>query len=416
MKKRTYRSKKINQIHWESLGEKHNGEQMLFAVDVAKHDQFALLNTQDGSISELLKWRHPEETQSVLDKLEELACPVCVVMESTSTYGDAIRYLCRERGFDVHQASAKRVHDAREVYDGVPSLHDAKAATIIARFYWEGLTAPWQELNEKQRTMNALYKEYDIHQSQYQRNQNRLEAFLSRHWPEVTQLLTLDLVSLEQILMKYGSPQEVARNREEAEALLRQASRHQLSQDKINQVLACAQCTLGVPCIDQERRLIQALAQEMMHSRIQGKRVREALAHQTEKDEQLVHMGRFIGKVTTGVLLSLHLDPRHYHCTKSYQKALGVNLKEKSSGKYVGQLKLTKRGSARGRQYLYFAALRLIRTCPVAKRWYEHKAVPGAKNKAVIAVMRKMASALWHIARGEAYRPEKLFNVSGQPA
>ena len=63
MKKRTYRSKKINQIHWESLGEKHNGEQMLLAVDVAKHDQFALLNTQDGSISELLKWSQPALTE-----------------------------------------------------------------------------------------------------------------------------------------------------------------------------------------------------------------------------------------------------------------------------------------------------------------------------------------------------------------
>ena len=98
---------------------------------------------------------------------------------------------CRERGFDIHQASAKRVHDAKEVYDGVPSMHDAKSATVIARFYWDGLTTPWQELNPQQRELNALAREYDIHQSQYLRNLNRLEVCLGRHWPECQPLLAL---------------------------------------------------------------------------------------------------------------------------------------------------------------------------------------------------------------------------------
>ena len=56
-------------------------------------------------------------------------------MESTGTYGDALRYQFRQNGFEVHQISAKRVCDAREVYDGVPSLHDAKAATVITRLH-----------------------------------------------------------------------------------------------------------------------------------------------------------------------------------------------------------------------------------------------------------------------------------------
>ncbi len=35
--------------------------------------------------------------------------------------------------------NAKRVSDAHEIYDGVPSLHDAKSATIITRLHREGL-------------------------------------------------------------------------------------------------------------------------------------------------------------------------------------------------------------------------------------------------------------------------------------
>ena len=132
-------------------------------------------------------------------------------------------------------------------------------------------------------------------------------------------------------------------------------------------------------------------------------------------------MPKLIGRVTTAILLSLHLDPRDYHCAQSYLKALGLNLKEKSSGRYVGQLKITKRGSGKARQYLYFAALfiaaqHLTQSCPTAKQWYDNKKTPNAKIKAVTAVMRKLAGGLWHVARGEAYAPTKLFNVSGKAA
>jgi transposase len=88
------------------------------------------LANADSSVSELLSWNHPEQTRELLTHLENLACPLMAVMESTGTYGDALRYQFRCSGFEVNQISAKRVSDARELYDGVPSLHDAKSATV----------------------------------------------------------------------------------------------------------------------------------------------------------------------------------------------------------------------------------------------------------------------------------------------
>ena len=357
MKKRTYQSKKINQIDWEFVKKEMNGEHVVFAVDVAKTTQFALLSDKHNRCAKIIRWEHPQETELMLTSLEALECPVTVVMESTSTYGDPLRYQCRERGFDIHQASAKRVHDAKEVYDGVPSMHDAKSATVIARFYWDGLTTPWQELTTQQRELNGLVREYDMYQSQYLRNLNKLEACLGRHWPGVTTIIGLDSVTLEQLLIEYGSPQEVARHRREAEQLMRKASRNMLNPEKIQQVLDSASTTLGVPCIQAEIHLIQAIAREMMHNRVAQDRAKQALQQVIEQEQPLTHMAKLIGRMTTAILLSLHLDPRDYYCAKSYLKALGLNLKEKSSGRYVGQLKLTKRGSAKARQYLYFAAL-----------------------------------------------------------
>ena len=416
MKKRTYRSKKVKQVNWNKLKETLSGEDIALSIDLAKQKQFAVLTNKDTSVSELFRWIHPEETPNMLEAISSLCCPVTVIIESTSTYGDALRYQFNKRGFKVHQASAKRVHDAKEVYDAVPSLHDAKAASIIDRFYRDGLTKPWRELTEQERELNALRREYDMHKEQYQRNQNRLEAYLSRHWPEVGYLLALDSVTLESLLIKYGSPEQVAANEKEATKEIKKACRNILKPEKVKQIITSAKNTLGVPCIEAERSYLQALAKEMQHSRMQGNRSKKALENVIDNIEELAEMGKLIGKVTSAVLLSFHLDPRRFDCARSFQKAMGLNLKEKSSGRFVGQLKLTKRGSSKARQYLYFAALRLIQREPVAKEWYLSKLNPKAKNKTVIAVMRKLSKALWHVAKGQAFDANKLFSVPTKQA
>ena len=416
MKKRTYRSKEVKQINWNKLKENLSGEKIAVAIDVAKQKQFAVLTNMDGSLSELFRWQHPEETTQMFEAIGALDCPITVILESTSTYGDIFRHQSLLRGFDVHQASAKRVHDAKEIYDGVPSLHDGKSASIIARFYLDGLTKPWRELNENERQLNALRREYEIHQSQYQRNQNRLEAYLSRHWPEVGCLLSYDAVSLEQLLMKYGSPEEVAADAKEAQQVIKKASRGTLKPEKIKAIVQCAKNTLGVPCIEAEKQYLQALATEMNHSRLQRRAAKKTLEAEVDSDEQLSEMAKLIGKVTTAVFLSFHLDPRNFECGRSLQKAMGLNLKEKSSGRHIGQLKLTKRGSAKARMYLYFAALRLLQKDPVVKEWYQSKVNPKAKNKTVIAVMGKLSKALWYVAQGQVFDANKLFSVPTKKA
>lgn len=416
MKKRNYRTKKVNQIDFNKLKNELASAQIAVAIDIAKQGQFALLVNEDASISQLFRWKHPEETSAVLAALSSLNCPTTIIIESTSTYGDALRYQFRQLGFEVHQASAKRVHDAKEVYDGVPSLHDAKAATIIARLYSEGLTKPWQELTEQERNLNALRREFHIHQSNYQANQGRLEAYLSRHWPEVTNFLKLSSVTLESLLVKYGSPQEVAANAKEAMALMKKVGRSGLAQKKIEMVIQSAKTSLGEPCLEFERAYLQALAKEMAHGRTERRRAQKALEMAVDSDDELYELGKLLGRVTVAILLSFHLDPRKFNCARSYQKSMGLNLKEKSSGRYVGQLKITKRGSSKARQYFYFAVLRLINNNPLVKQWYENKLDFKAKNKTVIAVMRKLAKAAWYVGRGEAFDASKLFSVSKQKA
>lgn len=410
MKKHNYRTKNVNEINWPELRQQLGGGAVTFAVDVAKAQQYALLTDAAQNVSTLVKWELLETT-ALIQGLQQLGCPVTVVMESTGTYGDAMRHQFRQAGFDIWQASAKRVHDAKEIFDGVPSLHDAKAACLIAKLHKEGLTRPWHELDEAGRTLNAARREFDLHQSQYGRNQNRLEAYLGRHWPEVLALFELDSVTLEKLLIAYGSPQAIAADAEQAAKNMKAWGGHFLKHDKIAQVIDSAVNTIGQPCIDAERRYLQALATEMQHSRCQSQAAKQLLEACVVADEGLKEMAALIGKLTTAILIGLHLDPRSFSNAQSFLKALGLNLTEKSSGQYHGQLKISKRGSAVARKYLYLAALRLIQKDPVIGEWYRAKADPKIKMKTVIACLRKLAKALWHVARGERFDARKLVTL-----
>jgi hypothetical protein len=108
-------------------------------------------------------------------------------------------------------------------------------------------------------------------------------------------------------------------------------------------------------------------------------------------------------------------NPRDFHCGEAYRKAMGLNLRERSSGQHQGKLKITKRGSSLARRWLYFAALRLIQQPPV-KVWYlqkKHKD-QGRGSRAVVAVMRKLALAVYSVTtRGEPFDLKRL--MPGQP-
>ena len=219
MKKRRYRATNVNQANWEKINSLAAGQQMVFGVDVAKDDFFGVLMDTDRQVIDTIKWVHPQQTQVLGEGLVGLhARRLAVVMEPSSTYGDVLRRYLSGLGLAVYRVSPKRVHDAAEVYDGVPSLHDAKAAYIIARAHLDGASAPWSELSASRRDHHALVAELDLYKGQHQANLNRLEAYLNRYWPEVVRLLDLDTVSLHALIGEYGDPKQVTRHRQAAAA------------------------------------------------------------------------------------------------------------------------------------------------------------------------------------------------------
>jgi len=126
MKKHRYRATNVEKVNWEKITALGAGQRVVFSVDVAKEDFFGVLMKADRSVIETIKWVHPQQTREVGEHLlgELDAHPLEVVMEPSGTYGDAVRGYLSGLGLAVYRVSPKRVHDAAEIYDGVPSLHD----------------------------------------------------------------------------------------------------------------------------------------------------------------------------------------------------------------------------------------------------------------------------------------------------
>ena len=233
MKKRSYRAQKVNEVRWEEVADRVKDKTVVWAVDVAKVEQFGVLMDSEREVVVTVKWAHPAETPALVERLRGLACgSLTAVMESTGVYGDTLRRQLREAGIEVHLMSAKRVHDACEVYDGVPSMHDAKAAQVIGRLYLEGASRVWVEASEQQRSHDAIGRLYRLYQKQHQQHQNRLEAALQWHWPELTEYLD-DSVTLEDLLLSFGSPAKVSVRAEEGRERMRRISRGKLAAEKI---------------------------------------------------------------------------------------------------------------------------------------------------------------------------------------
>ena len=416
-KKRRYRAVPVNDPSVAKLIASCAKRRVIVGIDIAKTRQFATI-VADGEVLGTIRWEHPRESPRFIVTLGELAresVQVEAVMEPSGTYGDALRAAIGEAGVDVFRVNPKRSHDAAEVYDGVPSLHDAKSAAIVAKLHLDGASEPWPLQSEQERALSAALRVLEVYQKQFQRNRNRLEALLARHWPELPRVLDLGSATLLELLSEFPSPREVVARRAEAEALMHRVGGPFLKEEKVLAVLDQAEHSFGLEPTAEERRTLRAIAIEARRCQKAANAEKKRVEKLTEHESSAQRMGVVVGKTTAAVLVAAVGNPERYESTSAYQKALGLNLKEKSSGKHQGALHITKRGPGVARLFLYLAALRMLSREPIIRAWYAKKVARQggtAKSKAVVAIMRKLAQALWHVARGAEFQAHRLFDVS----
>lgn len=334
-------------------------------------------------------------------------------MEPSGTYGDALRHQLVRLGCVVYRVSPKRTHDAAEVFDGTPSLHDSKSSQLVAQLHVQGLSEVWESRSEIERECRALVSVLGYLEKNQQRLVNRLEAQLARHWPESLSAGALQRKSFVALLAQEASPEHIARAAESSEGLLRRVSRGKLSAEIRATLVRLAGSTLGVPMTKAEREMVRFTAQELLRTRAEIRRVEGELENLPQSSDEVGRLRSVVGPKTTAMLIGKLGLPSRYRHARAFRKSLGLNLKEKSSGKHQGQLRITKRGPGLVRWYLYLATLRLIQSDSRFKAWHRAKVRrdgSGPQTRSIVALTRKLALALFHVAHGARFDSRLLLD------
>jgi transposase len=422
-KKISYRTLDVEQVSLEQVEKALTpGVRVVVGVDVAKRNFVAALCDDAGETRLRVRFEAPAQTRAFVSFLAELQGTgrvAEVAMEPTGTYGDALRYRLGAAGIAVFRVSNKHVHDASELFDSSPSKHDGKDASVIGWLHAHARSKRWEELDAARRSMRALIAQRDLHDDPLQKLLSHVEPLLSRHFPEFEKHFELSQSKTPWVLLSaLGSAQAIAKSSVQGlNEVIRKELRKLPSGEKLQTLIDAAQVTTGTAMVAEEVSLVRRMSREILHQMRSRDEVDALIEETGARIEVVKAMRPCIGPVTAAVLYAYLGDPTSYHSAAAFEKAAGLNLIESSSGTDPNApdnvpRHISKRGAGIVRKYLFLAAMRLVRADPTVKAWYQRRRSFTAeqRTKAVVAVQRKLCRALVHIAKGEQFDADKLFD------
>ena len=416
-KSKAYRALDVNKVNWEHVVQGHEGQDAVLGFDIGKKSILGVLRWGGTDFERPWRIGNPGDIRFLAERVSWLSQKrrLLVALEPTGTYGDVLRQALAAVNVSVQRVSPKMAMDFAEIFDGVPSQHDGKDAAVVAELAVQGRSWPWAW---RQASATDQEMEYWVDWVDGQRRQmmmwyGRLEALVSRHWPEATRIVSLHSFTLLSALERYGGPAGLAAD-PAAVRHVQNWGRHFLSARKAEELVSSAATTVGVKQGPWDQQRLQGIAKEVLLSRRQMRDGTRRLGELAKTNDIIVRQAEIVGAATACVLWVHVGDPRDYSCGAAYRKAMGLNLKERSSGQYQGQLKISKRGPAMVRRWLYLAALRHVRHEP-ARSWYvrQKEARRGRSKPALVGVMRKLPLALYQVGgRGQKFVQAHLFKMT----
>ena len=428
--KRAYRRICVNDIDRNQLVEAalaYGSTGTVMGFDIAKHEIVACVRWGQGCFERPWKIVNTDEI-GLLVELCSLLKSKCdgfsVGLESTGTYGDSARFALTQAAINVQRVSGKAVSDYKEIFDGVSSQHDGKDAAMIAELVamGKGVLWPYSSLSENMQVIKHHVLRIDGFRNLHTQWLGRLEAQVARHWPELTSHLKLGSVTLLKMLEAYGSPAKAIADPNLAQNLAVWGKRY-VPEEKALGIMTSAKSTMGLPMNESEVCWVKEIAGETLKAHREERKCNRVLRERIGCDSGMKRYSEAVGAATLAVIWTEVGDPCLYGSSGAFIKAIGLNLKEKSSGKRKGELAISKRGPALARRWIFFWAMRAVQREELTA-WFTVFARVGNKSsssehrkmKGLVALMRKLCRSLWHArVNNKDFDYAKVIQRAGSP-
>lgn len=414
--------------------EKVNSEKsFLVCADVSKNDLNVFAETEvkcQTVIAESHLGNNKKEIKKMLKDYSELGKKhgknnMVVICEPTGKYHRSLTEMARKEGHQTAFVFGQSVNRMQVVESNDTGKTDTKDPRVINLLAKMNKVFCERELDCKYQTLRLQNKLYDEEENTVVRIKNHVESIMIELFPDWSLRNDLFYGKLAEGLMavyQFNPRKIVAEGRRKFFAVVEKYSPRTHKKTR-KEIWECAKSsalhTLPSRFEGELENRLKELFEDIDHHETRKKELKRKMIliyktlEEAENFEEFIiekdfMMARLIAE--TGPLC----DFDNYRQLLRY---VGLNLREKESGKFKGKLKITKRGRSLFRKVMWRVVMGLIgqKESMMHSRHKKKKKELGCGGKAVVANMRFLVKCLFGVFNSEKpYDPSRVFIDEGR--
>lgn len=411
----------------ERISDKH----LVVGVDIAQQFHVArAVNFRGIVVGDPLTFKNNEEGFTILlqwiNKLKKTnnLDTAIVGMEPTGHYWINLSKWLFGQNIDVVTVNPYHVKRNKENRDNTQSKSDKKDALVIADMVKNGYYAIVRPTSESFEELRVLMSNRDVIVKRLVSSINQINRWVDVVFPELRQVFK-DVTGKGAIatLRLFPTPIEL-RSMQPQNVVIEWKSlmKRQPGLRKAQLLIHLAKHSIGTrQALDAYKFHLQQLLEEYDLATKQLERVEEQVTEVLKQIPYTNHLLTIkgISEISLAGILGEAGDLSGFAHGNSLLRHAGLHLAEASSGKWKGQIAISKRGRSRLRRFLYLATMSLVMNNP------EFKAIHTLnvnvkkikKMKSIMKLVGKLARIFVGISkRNESYCPEKLQPITSLAA
>ncbi|WHY56014.1 IS110 family transposase [Peribacillus simplex] len=408
------------------LIERITDQHLVVGVDIAQHVHVArAVNFRGIVVGKPLSFENNEEGfTSLLNWIQELKQmknldTTIVGMEPTGHYWINLSKWLVKQNMDVVTVNPHHVKRNKENRDNTQSKSDKKDALVIADMVKNGYYAFVRSTSESFEKLRVLMANRDVIVKRLVSSINQINRWVDVVFPELRQVFKdVSCKGAIATLRLFPTPAELCSLQPQDivtgwKSCMKRHSGHK----KARSLLVLAKRSIGTKqALDAYKLHLGQLLEEYDLASSQLERVTQEVTNVLEQIpfvKQILAI-KGISEISLAGILGEAGDLSGFAHGNALLRHAGLHLAEASSGKWKGQIVLSKRGRSRLRRYIFLATMSLVMNNPEFKALHSNnvKVKKIKKMKSIMKLCGKLARVLVGIARnGSAYKPEMIFSI-----